>query len=158
MSQILLVSLIFPLLLEKGIRSCTKHPLSNFISYKNISSSYCAFISKVSSVVIPKSVYEALNVPEWKEAMLEEMRALEKNATWEKVDLPDGKTTVGCKWVFTVKYNSDGSLERYKARLVAKGLTQTYRVDYFETFSPVTKLNTVRVLLSIAANLDWPMN
>ncbi|KAH9698542.1 protein kinase domain-containing protein [Citrus sinensis] len=77
-------------------------------------------LRKVSSVVIPKSVYEALNVPEWKEAMLEEMRALEKNATWEKVDMPDGKTTVGCKWVFTMKYNSDGSLERYKARLVAK--------------------------------------
>ncbi|KAL9434214.1 hypothetical protein AB3S75_028943 [Citrus x aurantiifolia] len=147
-----------PIALRKGIRSCTKHPLSNFISYKNISSSYCAFISQVSSVVIPKSVYEALNVPEWKEAMLEEMRALEKNATWEKVDLPDGKTTVGCKWVFTVKYNSDGSLERYKARLVAKGFTQTYGVDYSETFSPVAKLNTVRVLLSIAANLDWPLN
>ena len=109
-------------------------------------------------MVIPKSVYEALNVPEWKEAMLEEMSALEKNATWEKVDLPDGKTTVGCKWVFTVKYNSDGSLERYKARLVAKGFTQTYRVDYSETFSPVAKVNTVRVLLSITTNLDWPMN
>ncbi|KAH9698541.1 protein kinase domain-containing protein [Citrus sinensis] len=77
-------------------------------------------LRKGISVVIPKSVYEALNVPEWKEAMLEEMRALEKNATWEKVDMPDGKTTVGCKWVFTMKYNSDGSLERYKARLVAK--------------------------------------
>ena len=132
-----------PIALRKGVRSCTKYPLSNFVSYKNVSSPYLSFISQVSSVVIPNNVQEALNVPEWKEAIFEEVRALEKNATWEKVDLPHGKTIVGCKWVFTVKYNSDGSLERYKARLVAKGFTQTYGVDYSETFSPVAKLSTI---------------
>ena len=59
--------------------------------------------------------------------------------------------------MFTVKYNLDGSLERYKAQLVAKGFTQTYGIDYSETFASVAKLNTIRVLLSIAANLDWPL-
>lgn len=63
------------------------------------------------------------------------MRALEKNETWELEDLPHGKTSVGCKWVFTGKYNSDGSLERYKAHLVAKAFTQTYGIDYLETLS-----------------------
>ena len=82
------------------------------------------------------------------------MRAFEKNETWEVMDLPREKKTFGCKWVFTTKYKSDRSLEQYKARLVAKGFTQTYDIDYLETFATVAKLNTVRVLLSIAASLD----
>ena len=59
--------------------------------------------------------------------------------------------------MFTIKYRADGTPDRYKARLVAKGFTQTYGIDYFETFSPVANLNTVRVLLSIVVNKDWPL-
>ena len=65
---------------------------------------------------------------------------------------------MGCKWVFTVKYKADGTVERYKPRLVAKGFTQTYDIDYTETFAPLAKLNTIRVLLSSVANLDWPLH
>ena len=84
------------------------------------------------------------------------MRALEKNKTWEVVTLSKGKTIVGSKWVFNIKYNYDGFLQRYKPCFVAKGFTQTYGIDYLETFSPIAKLNIIRVLLSIGANLDWP--
>ncbi|RVW74752.1 Retrovirus-related Pol polyprotein from transposon TNT 1-94 [Vitis vinifera] len=101
---------------------------------------------------------EAFKYPKWKAAVDEEVRALEKNGTWEITDLPRGKKPVGCKWIFTVKYKADGNVDRYKARLVAKGFTQSYGIDYQETFAPVAKLNTVRVLLSLAANLDWSLH
>ena len=60
--------------------------------------------------------------------------------------------------MFTPKYKADGSLEKYKARLVAKGFSQVFGMDYTETFAPIAKLNTVRILMSLAANLDWPLH
>ncbi|KAI5344236.1 hypothetical protein L3X38_012113 [Prunus dulcis] len=86
------------------------------------------------------------------------MKDLEKNQTYILEILPPGKRTVGCRWVFTIKHNVDGSVERYKAKLVAKGYTQTYDNDYKETFTPVAKLNTVKVLLTLTANLDWQLH
>ena len=146
-----------PIASRKGVRSCTKHSMSNYVSYDKLSPTFLAFTSQLSSVEIPKKVQEALRVLEWRKAIEEEMRALEKNQTWEVTGLPKGKKTVGCKWVFTIQYNSNGTLDRYKAWLVAKGFTQTSGIDYLETFAPMEKLNIVRVLLSMAINPDWPL-
>lgn len=86
------------------------------------------------------------------------MHALMKNGTWEVVELPKDQRTICCKWVFTVKRKADGNVERYKARLVAKGFTQTYGIDYQEIFAPVAKINYIRVLPSLAININWTLH
>jgi hypothetical protein len=123
-----------------------------------LSPSFKAFSLSVSSLVVPKSYREALSHPGWRKAMEEEMHALDLNHTWDLVHKPAGTSIVGCRWVFTVKQNPNGSVDRLKARLVAKGFTQTYGLDYTETFSPVAKLNSIRIIISLAANLDWPLH
>jgi transposase InsO family protein len=143
---------------EPEISSKVKYPMSHYVSNHQLSESNQLFMNQLSTVAIPNSVQEALGDPRWKAAMNEEMKSLIKNNTWELVDCPPGKKTVGCRWVYTVKFKADGTIERFKARLVAKGYTQTYGIDYTETFAPVAKINTVRVLLSLAANLDWPLH
>ena len=85
------------------------------------------------------------------------MSTLSENATWSLVTRPLGKTIVGCRWVYTVKYLPDGSIVHLKARLIAKGYSQTYGVDYAKTFSPVAKISFVQILISLAANLGWQL-
>ena len=120
----------FPIALRKGVRSCTKHPIQNFVSYNELSPSYRAFAMKITEVKVPTTIHEALSQSDWRKAIFYEISALEKTGTWEIVDLPKDKNTVGCKWIFTIKHRADESVERLKARLVAKGFTQAYGVDY----------------------------
>ena len=89
--------------------------------------------------------------------MAEEMDALYSNGTWELVALPSKKSSVGCRWVCIVKVGPDGKIDHLKARLVAKRYTQQYGSDYFDTFSSVTKIAYVRLLLSMAAMRSWPI-
>jgi hypothetical protein len=86
------------------------------------------------------------------------MVALDANKTWELVPLPEGKKTIGCKWVYKAKHNSDGSISRYKARLVAKGYVQTHGIDYEETFAPVAKMAIVRAVIVVVASRGWVLH
>ncbi|XP_038895913.1 uncharacterized protein LOC120084086 [Benincasa hispida] len=96
----------------------------------NLSFEFRAFIINLDTVTIPTNVHVAMEILEWKAVVMDEMKALETNKTWDLMALPKGHNTFGCKWVFTVKYKSDGTLDRYKARMVAKRLTQMYGIDY----------------------------
>lgn len=99
----------------------------------------------------PVSVEEALKHMEWRGAMKDELQSIERNQTWEPVDLPKGKNVIGLKWLFKTKFLADGSIQKYKARLVVRGFTQQQGIDYEETFAPVARFETVRMILALAA-------
>ena len=111
----------------------------------------------VTQELEPTSVKVALSDPRWKQAMQAEFDALQINETWELVPKETTQKIIGNKWVFRVKYNPDGSISKHKARLVAKGFHQTPGVDFFETYSPVVKPCTIRVILSLAVMNHWPI-
>lgn len=89
--------------------------------------------------------------------MQSEFDALLANNTWTLVDPPPNRKPIGCKWVFRVKENTDGSINKYKARLVAKGFHQQQGHDFTETFSPVVKPVTMRIVLTLAVTYNWPL-
>jgi hypothetical protein len=103
----------------------------------------------------PQSLQEALGDPNWKKAMEEEYATLLKNGTWHLVPSKSGMNLIDCKWVFKIKRKADGSIDRYKGRLVAKGFKQQYGIDYEDTFSPVVKIATIRLVLSLAVARGW---
>jgi len=136
-----------PIALRKDTRKCTTKPqyhLPNYLSFKHFSPIDEAFLISLNTTIIPTSIYEALSDKKWKQTMDLESGYSSK---WKKL--------VECKWVYTIKYKVVGSTERYKARLIVKGFTQTYVVDYLEAFAPIAKINTVRVILSLAAKYGW---
>jgi hypothetical protein len=105
----------------------------------------------------PESFSQAMSCKEselWYDAMKEEMNSIKSNEVWDLVELPNGAKAIGCKWVFKTKKDSLGNIERYKARLVAKGFTQKEGIDYTETFSPVSKKDSLRVIMALVAHFD----
>jgi hypothetical protein len=100
-------------------------------------------------------VKEALSSPNWKDAMVDEYNALMRNKTWTLVPPAPGRNVIDCKWVFKLKYKTDGIVDRHKARLVAKGFKQCLGIDYDDTFSPVVKPVTIHLVLSLAVSRGW---
>ena len=110
----------------------------------------------MASIDVEPSCFEnACTNDLWMKAMEEEMHSIEKNETWELVELPKDKKCIGCKWVYKTKYNSDGTIEKHKARLVAKGFKQKYGIDYEETFTSIARQEAIRLVLSLAAHKGW---
>jgi len=143
---------------SSSVNSGISYPLSSFHSFHHLSSSQKAFSTSVTQSTEPKTYKEACQSDHWLRAMNVELEALTNNGTWCIVDTPPNVKPIGCKWVYRIKYKADGSIERYKARLVAKGYNQIEGLDYFDTFSPVAKLTTIRTLLAIASIHNWHMH
>jgi len=109
----------------------------------------------------PSTLSDAYASPEaayWKEAVQSEMDSILCNGTWEITDLPHGCKTIGCKWIFKRKLKPDGTIDKYKARLVAKGYTQKQGEDYFDTYSPVARMPTIRALVALAAAYGYEIH
>ncbi|PKI45909.1 hypothetical protein CRG98_033708 [Punica granatum] len=134
------------------------YPVEKFVDYSNISNHYKAFLAAIDSDKETTSYREAIRDRRWRIAMEEEIHALELNKTWTVKQLPPRKQPIGCIWIYKVKCQADGSIERHKARLVANGFTHVEGIDYHETFAPVAKLVTVRCLLTIAIAKEWQIH
>ncbi|GJR97488.1 multidrug resistance-associated protein 9 [Tanacetum coccineum] len=105
--------------------------------------------------VEPESFEEAIREESWKKVMEDEIQDIKKNNTWDLTDRPLDKDVIGVKWVYTVKFDANGSVQRNKVRLVAKGYSQQPEVDYYERFAPVARIDTVRAIISLACQKGW---
>ncbi|RVW42667.1 Retrovirus-related Pol polyprotein from transposon TNT 1-94 [Vitis vinifera] len=105
----------------------------------------------------PETFSQAISCKEsnlWYDAMKDEMNSMASNGVWNLVELPNGAKAIGCKWVFKTKNDSLGNIERYKARLFAKEFTQNEGIDYKENFSPVSKKDSLRIIMTLVAHFD----
>ncbi|MCO5578478.1 hypothetical protein L7F22_032320 [Adiantum nelumboides] len=127
-----------------------RYPVDRLM-YDGYVAKHFAFMAKVAQDVEPT----CFENDKWQEAMNEEMDALYGNETWELALLPKGKKPIGCRWVYKVKHNSDGSVSRYKGGLVAKEYAQTYGIDYEETFASIAKMAIVRAVIAVVVAKGW---
>ena len=117
-----------------------------------------ALMKQVMNVVEPINYEQVKDYKEWRDAMNEEYESIMKNETWELTELSKNKVPIGCKWLYKTKFNVDGSIDKYKARLVAKGYSQKEGIDYEDTFAPVAKLSTIRVMIALDTKHNWKMH
>ncbi|XP_074373550.1 uncharacterized protein LOC141713884 [Apium graveolens] len=138
--------------------SRTPFHLAHYVNCDAFSVRHKQFLAAITAGEEPISFSEANKSSKWRTTIKEEIDALEKNGTWTLEDLPPGKTALGYKWVYKIKYKEDGSIERYKGRLVVFGNRQKECIDFGETFAPVAKMVTVRMFLAVAAAKNWELH
>ena len=107
------------------------------------------------AVVELENYEEAINHDVWKKAIEKEIRMIEKNNTWELVDIPREREFVSLKWIYKIKLNQEGDIQKHKARFVARGFTHKPGIDFYEIFSVVARLETIRTVIVVAAQKKW---
>ncbi len=140
---------------ERPQRQCKEWPCDWWVATKEVEQATIAFSKEPQTV---EEVLNGENAKKWEMAMQEEYDSLVVNHTWSLVPLPKGKKPISCKWVFKIKHGVHGEVECYKGRLVARGFTQTFGVDYNETFAPVAKFVSIRCIFALVAIEDMEIH
>ncbi|GJY48325.1 ribonuclease H-like domain-containing protein, partial [Tanacetum coccineum] len=136
----------------------SKHPMVTRSKFRTVKPNPKYNFHVTTSYLIPKSPFQALRDPNWKQAMCDEYKAIIDNNTWVLVPRPPNVNIVRSMWLYKHKYNANGSLSGYKSRLVANGHSQQQGIDCDETFSPVVKPATIRTVLSLSVSRQWPIH
>nr|GFA09804.1 ribonuclease H-like domain-containing protein [Tanacetum cinerariifolium] len=135
--------------------SKVEYGLEKYVRYSKLNSKNYFFVTQLNKNCKPKTFFKASKFSHWTDAMNSEMDALLRNNTWDIIDLPNDRKSIGSKWIFKIKYKSSGKIDRYKARLVTQGFGQREGIDYAETFSPIVKMVSVRCLLNVVVSNFW---
>ena len=143
--------------LQEGF-SGTSYSLVNYITCSKFFATYKAFLAPIAKIIKPKYYHEAARDPRCRQTMTEEIKALETNHTYTIEDLPPGEKLINCKWVYKVKYKSDGTIKRFKARLVVRGDHQIEGFDSNKIFVLVAKVTSVRAFLLVAVARGWELH
>ena len=152
---------VSPFILSPPISVPSLHPMTTHSKVGTFNPKLLPYhITYLSTSILPSGqlptiVNQALKNPNWNTAMVEEYQALVRNNTWTLVPFHPSMNVIDSKWIFRVKYNSDGTIQRYKARLVAKGFQQYADVEFTDTFSPIIKASTIRVIFTLTVTHNW---
>ncbi|KAA0033403.1 retrovirus-related Pol polyprotein from transposon TNT 1-94 [Cucumis melo var. makuwa] len=145
---------------EQSVRdvrqSCKRHPptwMGEYVSGEGLSEDEAFMALGVSTD--PICFEDVVQNENWRLAMDNEIKSIEKNKTWTLIELPSGAKRIGVKWVYKTKYNEHGKVDKNKARLVAKGYSQQHEIDYTKVFAPVARMDTIRMIVALAAQKDW---
>ncbi|PKU68147.1 Retrovirus-related Pol polyprotein from transposon TNT 1-94 [Dendrobium catenatum] len=139
------------------VHTSTPHPMVTRSKTGSLKPTQKLNLLHCTSQSDPTTYTEAVKKFEWRQAMATEFLALQRQGTWSLVKPPADASILGCKWTYKTKFHTNGTVAKHKARLVAQGNNQQYGIDYMETFSPVAKLPTIRILLSVALYNNWPI-